>query len=204
MVVGVPDGSGKTTFVEFLKGVGLAFHTHINADDIAVTLQGGTVDDRARKAQAEAAGLRDAALHARESFSYETVMSHPSHVELMRRARAGGYFVRLIFVGIDNPAINVARVANRVALGGHDVPTDRFRERYRRTMDESILEAVLAADESLVFDNSYGPGGQPLRVAHVIGRYARLYAPVGIGWPKRCLFDKLRAHGDFTLVEENR
>jgi predicted ABC-type ATPase len=89
------------------------------------------------------------------SFSFETVMSHPSKVEILARAREAGFFAQLWFVGTDDPQTNVERVALRVAQGGHDVPRDRIVARWKRTM-ELLSEAIRSANEAFVFDNSVG------------------------------------------------
>ena len=80
-------------------------------------------------------------------------MSHPSKVDVMRRARSLGFHVTLFFVGVEEPTINIARVAQRVAQGGHDVPRDRIVARYHRTM-ALLPDAVVAADHSVIFDNT--------------------------------------------------
>lgn len=58
-----------------------------------------------------------------------------------------------IFVATDDPAINMARVRQRVAAGGHDVPEDKLRSRYRRSL-ENLRAAVRCASRAYVFDNS--------------------------------------------------
>ncbi|HEX3674130.1 MAG TPA: hypothetical protein VHU87_07625 [Rhizomicrobium sp.] len=87
-------------------------------------------------------------------------MSHPSKIDVLRRARALGYFNILYFVGTESPELNVARVAQRVALGGHDVPEDRIVARYKTTM-ALLPKAVAECDRTVLFDNSYhdAPGG---------------------------------------------
>jgi predicted ABC-type ATPase len=87
------------------------------------------------------------------SFSFETVMSHLSKVEILASARETGFFAQLWFVGTDDPQTNVERVALRVAQGGHDVPRERIVARWKRTM-ELLSEAIRSANEAFVFDNS--------------------------------------------------
>lgn len=79
--------------------------------------------------------LRQKLLAARETFTLETVMSHPSKVNLLVQAQAAGYRTYLYFVATDDPDINVSRVRNRVRLGGHPVPEDRIRTRYHRSLN---------------------------------------------------------------------
>ena len=87
------------------------------------------------------------------SFTFETVMSSPDKIEFLREAQSRGYRTYLYFVATDDPAINVERVRLRVSQGGHDVPEDRIRSRYRRSID-LLDEACAVADRAFVFDNS--------------------------------------------------
>ncbi len=68
----------------------------------------------------------------RESFAFETVMSHPSKLELLEQAKTLGYQIILVFVATNNPQINVEQIASRVQLGGHDVPTDKIIDKSDR------------------------------------------------------------------------
>jgi predicted ABC-type ATPase len=68
-------------------------------------------------------------------------------------ARALGYTIWVMHVGVDSPDLSVARVAHRVGTGGHDVPESKIRERYDRSAP-LIREAVHLADIGLVYDNS--------------------------------------------------
>lgn len=97
--------------------------------------------------------LRERLLAGRESFAFETVLSDPSKVDFMRRARAAGYRVYLYFVATDDAEINVARVRARVLSGGHDVPEDKVRARYGRCL-EILSRAVEACNRAYLFDNS--------------------------------------------------
>jgi predicted ABC-type ATPase len=155
LVVAGPNGSGKTTLTRHLRQLGIDFGTYINPDDIAVELA-GSPQEQAARAMFIADRQRDACLANRESFSFETVMSHPSKIDVMRSAKSLGYEVTLFFVGVEDPRINLARVAQRVALGGHAVPPDKVVTRYHRTMAH-LPDAVLAADRCVVFDNT-APG----------------------------------------------
>jgi predicted ABC-type ATPase len=151
MVAG-PNGAGKTTLVRWLRQTGVDFGEYINPDDIAQELD-GSYDERVRQAQLIADRRREECIEARRSFSFETVMSHPSKVDVLVRARRAGFFVQLFFVGTEDPQISIDRVALRVAQGGHDVPTERIAPRWYRTM--SLLRAaILASDRVFVFDNT--------------------------------------------------
>jgi replicative DNA helicase len=151
MIAG-PNGAGKTTLVRSLLQKGFDLGEYINPDDIADDLQGAP-DERTRRAQTIADQRREECIAARRSFSFETVMSHPSKIDILVRAKDAGYRVCIYFIGTDDPQTNVERVALRVAQGGHNVPTEKIRERWLRTMN-LLQQAIRASDQSYIFDNS--------------------------------------------------
>ncbi|HEV8061858.1 MAG TPA: hypothetical protein VGP68_18410 [Gemmataceae bacterium] len=97
--------------------------------------------------------LRRKALAASKSFTFETVMSSPDKVELLREAQALGFRTYLYFISTEDPAINLDRVRNRVADGGHDVPEDKVISRYRRSL-ELLPEAIVYTNRAYFFDTS--------------------------------------------------
>lgn len=153
IMFGGPNGSGKSTLADEIKAAGYSLDNYINADEIERGVQGGTREERSRKAMAEAERRRRSHMARRESFSFETVMSHPSKIETLRTARHLGYEVVLYFVATDNVEINVERVKARVAAGGHDVDEARIRARYQRAL-HLVFSAVRVAERSVIFDNT--------------------------------------------------
>ena len=96
---------------------------------------------------------REELLAERRSRAFETVFSARDKVEFVARAVAADYFVRVFFVGTDDPAINAARVAHRVMAGGHSVPVDKIVARYGKSL--ANLQAVIRiAQRVYVFDNT--------------------------------------------------
>ena len=92
-------------------------------------------------------------LKHRISFSFETVFSHPAKIDVLRRAQAAGFKTYMYFVATENPMINVNRIKERVALGGHDVPEEKTRSRYLRCM-EQVRYALPYLNRAYFFDNS--------------------------------------------------
>ena len=97
--------------------------------------------------------LQDRFLDRGESFSQETVFSHPSKVAALKRAAEAGYRTYLYFIATDDPRINACRVANRCAQGGHDVPADKIVSRYQRSIVQ-LKAAIPYLSRAYVFDNS--------------------------------------------------
>ena len=97
--------------------------------------------------------IRNTLLGKIDRFSFETVMSHPSKIEFIKKAKNEGYKVYLYFVSLSDSDLNVRRVQTRVLSGGHNVAADKVRSRYDRTM-ELLFDAIKLADSVYLFDNS--------------------------------------------------
>lgn len=136
--------------------------------------------------------LRRKLLELKVSFTFETVMSHPSKVELLAKAQQKGYRTYLYFVATDDPAINISRVRNRVKLGGHAVPEDRIAPRYHRSL-ELLMEAIRHSNRAYVFDNSGdNKEHQHTWLAEITdGKMLELKSDQIPAWFKRSVLDKV-------------
>lgn len=102
--------------------------------------------------------IRHQLLDAGISFTFETVMSDRSKIDLLVRAREKGYRVYVYYIATDDPEINVSRVEARLKSGGHGVDPVKVRERYKRSLD-LLADAIITSDRAFIFDNSGIPGG---------------------------------------------
>ena len=80
-------------------------------------------------------------------------MSHHSKLEEIQVACENGYSTYFYFVCLDDPTLNISRVNNRVAKGGHAVPIQKIVDRYRRVLD-LLLPALSICNKCYLFDNS--------------------------------------------------
>lgn len=112
-----PNGSGKSTFTALLKPE----MDYINADEIKKNLKCSDYE------AAELAEMqREKHLQNMEDFCFETVMSTERNLNLLKRAKEKGYFIRCYYILTADPMINIFRVRTRVAVGGHDVPEEKI------------------------------------------------------------------------------
>src|ERR1700690_920683 len=88
---------------------------------------------------------------ATTSFSVETTLSGRLHFSMIENARTRGYAIELVYVGTADVAINLERIRQRVAAGGHDVPEADVLRRAKRSFDHAP-EIVLLADNIAIFD----------------------------------------------------
>jgi predicted ABC-type ATPase len=143
-----PNGAGKSTYYELhLRSIGLPF---LNADVLAAesgmdSFEAARVLDKRRAEMIERG----------ESFVTETVFSDPhgAKLDMLRAAVEAGFDVRLIYVGIANPELSKHRVAQRVAIGGHDVPSEKLAGRFVRSL-ENLKSAVAIVPAVKIYDNS--------------------------------------------------
>ena len=175
----------------FLKtsGLGAATRRLVFAEN---RLEFGAVKINSYLATATNDFLRQRLLEQKQSFTLETVMSHPSKVELLAQAQAVGYRTYLYFVATDDPTINISRVRSRVKLGGHAVPEDRIETRYHRSLD-LLMDAIRHTNRAYVFDNSGDNRDQKHTwLAEVTeGRKLELKSDRIPAWFKRAVLDKI-------------
>lgn len=97
--------------------------------------------------------MRYMLVNQRKSFSFETVMSHPSKIDFLKFAKSKGYKTYLYYIATDDYSININRVENRVRKGGHGVPEEKIISRYKRSLD-LLFNALNAADRAYILDSS--------------------------------------------------
>jgi predicted ABC-type ATPase len=176
LVVG-PNGAGKSTFVRFTLAPLIPESVFVNADEIARHRWPKTPEAHAYEAAAVAARTRAKLINDRRPFIAETVFSHPSKLELIRDARAAGYTVVLVVLLVPED-LAVQRVAKRVRAGGHSVPEQKIRERYRRLWPLAA-DAITIADTATVYDNS---GRRGPRVVAQLSEGVAIGAVLWPGW----------------------
>jgi predicted ABC-type ATPase len=140
-----PNGSGKSTFTELLKPPTMDY---INADEIKKNLKCSDIE-AAQLAEKQ----REAHVDNMEEFCFETVMSTERNLNLIRKAKQKGYFIRCYYILTADPIINIYRVKTRVEAGGHDVPEDKIIKRYDRAL-ELVKDVVEISDICHIYDNS--------------------------------------------------
>jgi predicted ABC-type ATPase len=155
IVVAGPNGSGKTSITEqLLRNAWMDDCVYVNPDFIARDEFGDwNSPDIVLKAALRAEEIRENCLRQGRSLAFETVLSSPDKVAFMSRAKAAGFFIRLFFVGTDDPSINAKRVALRVMEGGHDVPIPKIISRYTKSMAQCSIAAAVS-DRAYLYDNS--------------------------------------------------
>jgi predicted ABC-type ATPase len=154
IVIAGPNGAGKTTFAkEYLpKDVGVVHF--VNADLIA----GGLSPIRPELAALAAGRLvlreLDRLASERRDFAFESTLAGRSYVPRLKRWKASGYRVEIVYLRLSSPRLALRRIASRVKHGGHNVPRADVLRRFGRSWANFEVVYRLLADSWTVYDNS--------------------------------------------------
>jgi predicted ABC-type ATPase len=130
-----PNGVGKTTYARrYLLSVA-GTDRFVNLDEIARGFSPlrPTPDAETAAAAARAVLTRSADnIAAHRSFALETTLAGRTHLRTVAAAKAAGFAVNLLFCILPDVETALARIAARVAGGGHAVPEADARRRFPR------------------------------------------------------------------------
>lgn len=154
VIIAGPNGAGKTTFArEFLPNEADC-PVFVNADLIAAGLAPFSPEAAAFRAGRLMLEEIKNHINRRESLAFETTLSGLMYAHLIPIWQSLGYRVKLIYLSLPNPEIAIARVAARVAQGGHSVPEAVIRRRFVSGWNNFNGKYKLLVDSWLHYDNS--------------------------------------------------
>lgn len=154
VIIAGPNGAGKTTFAEEFLPKEANCIDFINADLIARGLSPFAPEAAAIEAGKIMLEQIAARVKAGKSFAFETTLSGISHASRIRRWRASGYHVKLVFLSLPTVELALARIKARVKLGGHNVPEDVVKRRFDRGIAhfEKVYRHIVSG--WMLYDNS--------------------------------------------------
>lgn len=156
VIIAGPNGAGKTTFAREYLPREADCPDFVNVDLIAAGLS--PFDPSRAALRAGRLMLREIArrVKAGESFAFETTLAGRQYARWIPRWRAAGYQVRLIFLWLPSVDLALARVAARVAQGGHAVPPTVVRRRFDAGWRQFQATYRHLVDHWIVYDTA-GP-----------------------------------------------
>ena len=157
------NGAGKTTASYTVLPEVLHCKEFVNADEIARGLSPFNSESVAIEAGRLMLQRIEDLLAKEESFSIETTLATKSYINLVRRAQAKGYTVRLLFFWLNSPELALQRIAERVAKGGHNIPEPIVRRRYVAGICNLFHLFMSEVDSWEIYDNSKYPAIQIAR-----------------------------------------
>ena len=155
-IIAGPNGAGKTTASFNLLPEVLHCPNFVNADEIARGLSPFAPELVAFQAGRIMLQRIDELLTQKVDFAIETTLATRSYVNLVHRAQELGYKVHLIFFFLENEEQAIRRVAQRVSMGGHNIPEDDIRRRFKRGIYNLLHLYLPICDGVLVYNNAHG------------------------------------------------
>ena len=129
---------------------------YFNPDEAAARIRnelGCSIAEANQSGWEEGKRLLEAAIRDGVSHAFESTLAGTSIPALLAKAASSGFDVRAWFVGLSSPEQHIARVRDRVAAGGHDIPEEKIRERWDASR-RNIIALMRYLTELRLFDNS--------------------------------------------------
>jgi predicted ABC-type ATPase len=154
IVVAGPNGAGKSTAAPRLLRDAFEVREFVNADVIAAGISAFRPETVVIAAGRIMLARMRRLAQGRVDFAFETTLASRSFAPWLTGLQRTGYHVHLLFLWLRNAELAVSRVAERVRLGGHDVPAAIVQRRYRAGLLNFFRVYLPLADTWQLFDNS--------------------------------------------------
>lgn len=151
------NGAGKTTASYTLLPEMLECSQFVNSDEFAKGLAPFSPERASIKASRYMVMKIRYLFQRKEDFAIETTLATRTLLNTIRQARDEGYTVTLLYFWLNSPDLAVARVKARVAAGGHNIPEETVRRRYRVGISYFFKDYIPLCDRWILADNSKVP-----------------------------------------------
>jgi predicted ABC-type ATPase len=154
VVLGGPNGAGKSTAAPRLLRGSLKVEEFVNADTLAQGLSAFRPEDVALDAGRIMLRRLDELEDQRKSFAFEATLASQALARRLARVKAHGYAVHIVFLWLPTADLAIARVAERVRAGGHNVASEAVRRRFSRGLRNFFTLYRPIADTWRLYDGS--------------------------------------------------
>ncbi len=154
-IIAGPNGAGKTTASFTLLPQILDCREFVNADEIARGLSPFNPESVAFEAGRIMLQRIQQLISNNQTFAFETTLTTRSYTGLIKKCKEKGYKIILIFLWLDSPELAMARVRSRVKKGGHSIPEDVIKRRYKKGLQNFVNLFMPLCDEWIVANNSF-------------------------------------------------
>lgn len=151
------NGAGKTTASITVLPEILHCTEFVNADEIAKGLSPFNPESVAIEAGRLMLQRISVLVKGNCSFAIETTLSTKSYASLVKQAHELGFKVQLLFFWLPTPEHAIARVAQRVKEGGHNIPIDVIRRRYQYGLENLFNIYLPIVDSWMLVENHSNP-----------------------------------------------
>jgi predicted ABC-type ATPase len=151
------NGAGKTTASYTMLPEMLECSEFVNSDEFAKGLSPFNPEKASIQASRYMIMKIRYLLKRQMDFGIETTLATRTLLKTIRMAQDAGYTVTLLYFWLNSPELAIERVAARVETGGHDIPEDTIRRRYRVGIDYFFHDYAPICERWILADNSQIP-----------------------------------------------
>ena len=151
------NGAGKTTASYTMLPEMLECSEFVNSDEFAKGLSPFQPDKASIQASRSMITKIRYLLKRQRDFGIETTLATRTLLKTIRMAQAAGYTVTLLYFWLNSPELAIERVAARVETGGHNIPEETIRRRYRVGIDYFFHDYAPICERWILADNSQIP-----------------------------------------------
>ncbi len=156
-IIAGPNGAGKTTFaLEYLPQVAGCLN-FINADLIAAGLSPLAPERELVTASRLLLKELESHIERGENFAFETTLAGRGYLRLIKRLQKESWRVELVYLALPSTKMSLARVAERVAHGGHNIPAKDICRRFPRSLNNLLQDYGSQVDHTRCFMNIGDP-----------------------------------------------
>ncbi|MCK5450796.1 MAG: zeta toxin family protein [Candidatus Omnitrophica bacterium] len=152
-IIAGPNGSGKTTFAKTFLPEYAECNRFINADLIASGLSPFSPQQVAIKSGKLVLEQIKEYSNIGVDFGFETTMSGVTYLKYFKMLKERNYKIHVFFLWIPNSQLAIARVRDRVIQGGHNVPIQDIKRRFKRSMEKFFNNYRLLSNQWMLFNN---------------------------------------------------
>lgn len=153
IVIAGPNGAGKSTLAPDLLKKHFSDAPFINADAIAEELTSSKTSRQIAAGRIMLRRMHERA-NARETFAFETTLSARTYHRFLQDLKQRGYIIQIAYLWLRDVELSIARVAERVRVGGHNIPEATIRRRFDRGRDNFVTLYLPLADAWRLYDAS--------------------------------------------------
>lgn len=151
------NGAGKTTASYTMLPEMLDCSQYVNSDEFAKGLSPFNPEKASIQASRYMIMKIRYLLKRQQDFGIETTLATRTLLKTIKMAQEAGYTVTLLYFWLNSPDLAVERVAARVGTGGHDIPEETIRRRYRVGIDYFFHDYAPICERWILADNSQIP-----------------------------------------------
>ena len=151
------NGAGKTTASYTMLPEMLECSEFVNSDEFAKGLSPFQPEKASIQASRYMITKVRYLLKRQRDFGIETTLATRTLLKTIRLAQSAGYTVTLLYFWLNSPELAIERVAARVEAGGHNIPEETIRRRYRVGIDYFFHDYAPICERWILADNSQIP-----------------------------------------------